>query len=683
LRGSVARGDLKDTLAPHRREPKDLESQWETYLQSEEFCAFRAAVEALTVLPPVGQLAERRADFELLLYLLHHLGEAIGVKHVSKHYRAHYSPDVQLSGYLYSTLLTAFTLLPSYVLNGQEFYVSDTVLDQCESLQVVFQETCMELRRQFDNLQPYSREQIRHDVRRSLVYFDRSWWRFELPALEEIEAIHRQACRPLIAAIEAERAMTELESRSCASSRACPPERRRARAEVLRARLMEQVCELNRLANVDGRGRSDMDIACVVEAERIVVKPMCVHPPEEEEGRLPTLPAAPHSCRNCASPVLLRIARALLRSLRRLRGILQKYDRCLYQLNSHLANNQDLVRALELLEGAWETASRYLVQPGPRRLALSAYSIVKGIRDPNFEASLCALDPGFLVATLPRTLLLHEMRRCGAGGKLAQKPPPPPGKLVKAAERTSRDHGRTQLPRPLDAASPPLSAFQLSPLARAFLPPACAQEYGSTAAAVAALPVKRLVRLRALLAAAPPTPERSCGATTLKAPSRLATASRTSTSGGIPRTVCPPRMALPNGSGSAESPSISKARVATATPEPPVPLENLGDAESESDGEEALALGISLRLASIGGGDDEVAGAGRAPVALAEEVSGAVDIGDVELRPLAASVSTLALELQRARPSEWNELIQVVLQGVMLARTHADAVPSAGVDVLH
>ncbi|CAK0857202.1 unnamed protein product, partial [Prorocentrum cordatum] len=193
-------------------------------------------------------------------------------------YRAHYSPDVQLNGYLYSTLLTAYTLLPSYVLNGQEFYVSETVLDQCRSLQSIFRETCQELRRQFESLQPCSLVQIRNDVRRSLAYFDRSWVRFEMPALEEIEAIHRQACRPLIEAIEAERTLLECEGKALSAPAggrekpAAAAGTQRLRLDVARGRLMEKVCVLNRLANIEGKGRGDMCAACVAEAERIVAR---------------------------------------------------------------------------------------------------------------------------------------------------------------------------------------------------------------------------------------------------------------------------------------------------------------------------------------------------------------------------------------------------------------------------
>mmetsp|Transcript_119209 Transcript_119209/g.229958 ORF Transcript_119209/g.229958 Transcript_119209/m.229958 type:complete len:866 (-) Transcript_119209:131-2728(-) len=704
---------------PHRQEPQDLEEKWQHYLRSEEYLTFQAVVESLRVLPEMSQLADRRADFELLLHLLHRLGRALEIEHVSKNYRAHYSPDVQLSGYLYSTLLTAFTLLPSYVLNGQEFYVSDTVLDQCQSLQFVFQETCRELRKQFENLQAYSLEHIRNDVKRSLIYFDRSWCRFEMPALEEIEAIHRQACRPLIDAIEAEQALLDCEAKVSAVTRGSTSSgTHRVRLEVQRNRLIEKLCELNRLANVDGKGRADMDLTCVLEAERIVAKPMCMHLRVDAGHEMPGMESCalagpicvqPHRCNGCASPVLLRIARSLLRSLARIRRILQRYARCLYQLNSHLANNPDLVRSLELFESAWETANRYLVQAAPRRLALLAYDIVSNIHDPDFEAALSSLDPGFLVASLPRALLLHEMRRYAAAkaaalmqtgrtpaaaqaaakSQAAMKPPlmgsstAPALALPKIALPSAGGAAGSMLPRPLDMRRVPSSAFQHSPISRAFLPQDVAETYNETAAVLECLSAAKLVKVCSILVS---PAGGSTGSTPMTRSTPLQQASQPPKSAGPrlksaeapPRTPCPPRMAVPN----ASRPTSAGRSPRAGGPGGACNVELLptAAAEEESDDEEE-AFTINLAgLQSSDGAEESIAdsfagslAAAPAPSSAAGEGPGGGASSDFRIRRVVSAVSTLALHLQRTKAHEWNELIQVVLQGFMLVKSARSA----------
>ena len=92
-------------------------------------------------------------------------------------------------------LLSSSWLAWSHVLR-EEFYVSDTVLDQCNSLQQVFEETCQELLQRFESIGPGSFEHIRNDAKRCLVYFDRSWCSARHP--EALLAFHSLRCSLLL-----------------------------------------------------------------------------------------------------------------------------------------------------------------------------------------------------------------------------------------------------------------------------------------------------------------------------------------------------------------------------------------------------------------------------------------------------------------------------------------------------
>lgn len=705
----------------------EIEAVWQTYIQSEEFLTFHAVIDSLLTLPPMSQLAEKRAEFELLVHLLHRLGVALNIEYVSKSYRAHYSPDVQLTGYLYSTLLTAFTLLPTYVLNGQEFYVSDTVLDQCQSLQEVFLETCKELKRQYENMQPYSLEQIRNDVKRSLVYFDRSWCRFEMPALEEIEAIHRQACRPLIEAIEVEKALSESDGSQCSTinltRKVTSNGSQRTRFDVQRSRLMEKICELNRLANVEGKGRSDMDLTCVLEAEKMAAKPMCTRwstNPKSEGGACSNadgqLNGQGHQSVRCcgglcAPPVLLRISRTLVRAWERLRRVLRRYGRCLYQLNSHLANNPDLVRALELFESAWEAGSRYLVQSGPRRVALSTFEVIISIKDQNFQSALASLDPGFLVATLPRYLLLNDMLRAvsSASGSAITA-----GSIVSASKVNVKLLKASELqpalpPRPtsiLGGASRkavPTSALQRSPLAKAYLPSELASCYDDTVALLSSFSEAQLSKLRKQLldmagsrvcsGFAPNSLPRSPVAALRRTPGTAGrrssgTHSMRCATGGRqadrpPATPCPPRMAVPNSSRPATSKDLTSGNVVVPLPSPAIQGSASMAEEEEDEDDDVFCLDLVTLQEEVASTSFQVSvnlllpdgpktpllnqGIPRRSIATSGSIA-SVGVAEEDERQVYATISTLALRLQREKPQEWNELIQVVLQGLALAR---------------
>lgn len=699
----------------------DIEAAWQSYIQSEEFLTFHAVVDSLLTLPPMSDLAEKRAEFELLVHLLHRLGVALNIEYVSKSYRAHYSPDVQLTGYLYSTLLTAFTLLPTYVLNGQEFYVSDTVLDQCQSLQEVFLETCKELKRQYENLQPYSLEQIRNDVKRSLVYFDRSWCRFEMPALEEIEAIHRQACRPLIEAIEVEKTLSESDGSQCSTinlaRKVTSNGSQRTRFDVQRSRLMEKICELNRLANIEGKGRSDMDLTCVLEAEKMAAKPMCTRwstNPKGEGGACSKIDGQNQSVRccggMCAPPVLLRISKTLIRAWERLRRVLRRYGRCLYQLNSHLANNPDLVRALELFESAWEAGNRYLVQSGPRRVALSTFEVIMGIKDQHFQSALASLDPGFLVATLPRYLLLNDMLRASSSERGSSITA---GSIAIASKMNVKLLKASELPPalpPRPAAilggpsrkAAPTSALQRSPLAKAYLPWELSSCYDDAVALLSSFSEAQLSKLRKQLldvagsrvcsGFAPNSLPRSPVAALRRTPGTAGrrspgTVSMRCTTGGRqadrpPATPCPPRMAVPNSSRPTTSKDLALGNI-VPLPSPAIQGSAPMPEEEEDEEDDVFCLDLVTLQEEVASTSFQVSvnlllpdgpktpllhqGVPRRSIATSGSIA-SVGVAEEDERQVHATISTLALRLQREKPQEWNELIQVVLQGLALAR---------------
>merc|ERR1711920_471704 len=101
--------------------------------------------------------------------------------------------------------------------------------------------------------------------------------------------------------------------------------------------------------------------------------------------------------------------------------------------------------------------------PSKRRLALLVYDVVEWncINEPGFESAVSSLNPGFLLASLPRTLLFTEMRKVAfetsnAGAKPSVVDPQALGSkpvktgsssASKASKRASRVSGSCVLPR--------------------------------------------------------------------------------------------------------------------------------------------------------------------------------------------------------------------------------------------
>merc|ERR1740123_1041855 len=92
--------------------------------------------------------------------------------------------------------------------------------------------------------------------------------------------------------------------------------------------------------------------------------------------------------------------------------------------------------------------------------------------------------------------------------------------------------------------------------------------------------------------------------------------------------------------------------------------------EEEEDGQAVLTIDLSGLQESM----EAAANSGRLSSGAARPPPCPGTAGEREERDVqqvVASTSTLAVHLQRAKPQEWNELIQVVLQGLIFARSSA------------
>lgn len=228
------------------------------------------------------------------------------------------------------------------------------------------------------------------------------------------------------------------------------------------------------------------------------------------------------------------------------------------------------------------------------------------VTDRSFHVALQDLEPELLIK-LSHALLLYEMLQ-------------PSAACVKRGEKGGKPCG-AELPRP--GSLPPA---QQASVAAGFLPPARRGLAAETAAAVAQLSEDQLRAVHAAL---------------IHPDSRPATArpesAAESTGGREPRRVS---------SASNRRPQPCPPRLVPATPlRAEEKEERLEPAEEEEDDE----LPIELPLA-------------EPPPAPESEQA-----GDPAVRAVVAHVSALGMHLQRHDPSGWNELVQIVLQGVLFA----------------
>merc|ERR1711920_933847 len=128
-----------------------------------------------------------------------------------------------------------------------------------------------------------------------------------------------------------------------------------------------------------------------------------------------------------------------------------------------------------------------------------------------------------------------------------------------------------------------------------------------------------------------------------------------------PPTPCPPRMAVPNSSPPATSSALVQTLAVQMPPAKPA-VEAREQEESDEEDDEpgnGAASVLAINLASLQGAETA-----EGDLEVASVPASSPKNEESESRLVISSVSTLALHLQRAKPNEWNELIQVVLQGL-------------------
>ncbi|KAF4664615.1 hypothetical protein FOZ61_000684 [Perkinsus olseni] len=356
------------------------------YRNTEEYLTLCACVQAIQSIPSWTEVlgTDDKNTFIIVLNSIDRLSDVMMLKRVDKSYRRAYNPEVTVAGYLYNTLVTAYSLLPTYLLNGVQYDVSQTVLSECSNIRTVFRSTCEDIVAAYGNLRANTIPMVRSDLANSLTYFDSVWCRFEVHALEEIEVIHKQACGPLREAIEAEIDLSDAEDDSAVR-------RGRSYHRLVLGRVMDRLSELDDLVSpADAEeSRTIFTPECLLEAERILGKK-----PGDAEKQL--------------CPILMKLSKNLVSTFTGVRRLLRRYGQHMYQLNSHLANNRGLVVTLRRFHEAWVVAARYLSVQSHRKALVEAYGIVKDAQDDIPVEAMLALDPDFLMR-LPHLLLYREM----------------------------------------------------------------------------------------------------------------------------------------------------------------------------------------------------------------------------------------------------------------------------------
>lgn len=223
--------------------------------------------------------------------------------------------------------------------NGDTFEFSPEVIRLARALQSSWAELGSLLERWHQSIEQASRRKSRpsrSEIHHSMIALDRAWASFEHKYIAELIGIEEKARKYLVAAVEHESKMSEIEAQFKKEDLCACPAYIAVRREFIMC-----LARLNSVANIRRKGRDDMTDAVLVKA--IAVLEDCKTKGSDQVSKV---------ARNLASDVV--------ESFDAIRLYVRQVGECLECVDPNLCKNAGLVARLVDWEESWEVGSQYV-----------------------------------------------------------------------------------------------------------------------------------------------------------------------------------------------------------------------------------------------------------------------------------------------------------------------------------
>lgn len=294
-------------------------------------------------------------------------------------------------GYLTEILDSAQEATPYLVVNGEKFIFTKEVIDHGNQLyscfcglinlitdimNIMYEEVA------FENI-----TQVKKDLKIMLIDFDKKWALYEEKYISELINIERISRRYIFEGIKLEKDLTLYEKKANLKGRLNILKDREY--NELRDKFVKIITELNKIANINGKGRDDLSIDILYKSENV----LCTISDIKSKG-------------------MRKLAKSVKNSLAEFRELFRKYNTNIEGVDPQLVNNPDLVNALYNFETTWEKAKKYFSDKNRYNDLLIFNQIVEVISEKYSHDQIKNLieqsDPAIFV-TIPAVLILRAI----------------------------------------------------------------------------------------------------------------------------------------------------------------------------------------------------------------------------------------------------------------------------------
>ena len=321
---------------------------------------------------------------------------SFGLKGENREYRKKFTKayfylfDKKKLCFLTEILGSAQEATPFIVVNGDEYNFSSEVLDYGNllmnsfcSLIITINDIVKKIRNElfFNDI-----KKVKNELKDSLMVFDKSWVKYEEKYIFELIDIEKKSRMIIIDAINIEKEITLYENKSNLKGKLVLNDKK---YNQLREKLIEIILKLNKVANEEGKGRSDLSVDILFKAEKVLV-----------------------TVSENQSKGMRNLAFKIKNSVQNLRLLLREYSKYIEEIDPQLKNNKKLSKLLFNFENKWEQGKIYLMNDNKYNQLLFFSQIIEIICEKYNKYSIRELiendDPSIFIS-LPSILLLKAI----------------------------------------------------------------------------------------------------------------------------------------------------------------------------------------------------------------------------------------------------------------------------------
>lgn len=294
-------------------------------------------------------------------------------------------------GYFTEILDNAQEAIPYLVVNGEKFIFSKAVIEHGHQLITAFTSLLQSINDiitiSYEEVSYDSINDLVNDVISNLINFDKKWVTYEEKYINGLIYIDKVSRRYIYQCIQIEKEMKAMEVKASIKGKINIINDKQY--NKLRERYVKALNEINKIANINGKGRDDLTIDILLQSETVL-----------------------QTVSEIKSKGMRKLATKIKSIFNSFRTLFMKYNSDIDSVDPQLANNKELVELLYEFECLWEKGKNYFINKINYKHLLLFNQIVEIIGEKYPQEQIRNLieqsDP-IIFVTIPAVLILRAV----------------------------------------------------------------------------------------------------------------------------------------------------------------------------------------------------------------------------------------------------------------------------------